>query len=67
MPAIKRGNGLVGEVCLPVRMPPIGEPLRGLLFGWRERHPEVVLSIAEMNEWEIQRAGDGSVGSMLLL
>ena len=31
-------------------MPPLGEPLHGLLYGWRERHPEVVLTIAEMNE-----------------
>jgi DNA-binding transcriptional LysR family regulator len=52
----QNGNGIVGEIRLAVRMPPVGEPLRGLLAGWRERHPEVVLSIAEMNEWEIQRA-----------
>lgn len=37
--AIKRagkqnGSGSVGEVRLGVRMPPIGEPLRGLLAGW---------------------------------
>lgn len=51
----QNGNGIVGEVRLAVRMPPIGEPLRSLLLGWRERHPEVVLTIAEMNEWEIQR------------
>ena len=37
-------------------MPPIGEPLCGLLLGWREKHPEVVLTVAEMNEWEIQTA-----------
>ena len=37
-------------------MPPVGEPLCGLLFGWREKHPEVVLTIAEMNEWETQTA-----------
>jgi hypothetical protein len=47
---------LVGEVRLAVRMPPVGEPLRGLLSGWRERHPEVVLTISEMNECEIQSA-----------
>ena len=52
----RNGNGIVGEIRLAVRMPPVGEPLRGLLAGWRQRHPEVVLSIAEMNEWEIQRA-----------
>lgn len=52
----QNGNGMVGEVRLGVRMPPIGEPLRGLLSGWREKHPEVGLTIAEMNEWEIQAA-----------
>lgn len=52
----QNGNGIVGEVRVAVRMPPVGEPLGSLLSGWRERHPEVVLSIAEMNEWEIQRA-----------
>ena len=52
----QNGNGIVGEVRLAVRMPPIGEPLRGLLLGWREKHPEVVLTVAEMNEWEIQTA-----------
>ncbi len=52
----KNGNGLVGEVRLAVRMSPIGEPLRNLLFEWRERHPEVALTVAEMNEWEIQTA-----------
>jgi DNA-binding transcriptional LysR family regulator len=52
----QNGNGLVGQIHLAVRMPPIGEPLRSLLFGWREKHQEVVLSIAEMNEREIQTA-----------
>ena len=52
----QNGNGIVGEVRLGVRMPPIGEPLRGLLAGGRAKHPEVGLTIAEMNEWEIQAA-----------
>jgi DNA-binding transcriptional LysR family regulator len=52
----QNGNGMGGEIRLAVRMPPVGEPLRDLLSGWRENHPDVVLSIAEMNEWEIQRA-----------
>jgi DNA-binding transcriptional LysR family regulator len=52
----QNGNGMVGEVRVAVRMPPLGEPLHGLLCGWRERHPEVVLTIAEMNEGEIQRS-----------
>jgi DNA-binding transcriptional LysR family regulator len=50
------GNGIVGEVRLGVRMPPVGEPLRGLLIGWREKHAEVVLTVAEMNESETQTA-----------
>jgi DNA-binding transcriptional LysR family regulator len=52
----QNGHGIVGEIRLAVRMPPIGEPLRGLLHEWRENHPKVVLTVAEMNEWEIQRA-----------
>ena len=31
----QNGNGIVGEIRLAVRRPPIGEPLRGLLHGWR--------------------------------
>jgi DNA-binding transcriptional LysR family regulator len=50
----RNGSGIVGEVRLAVRMPPVGEPLRGLLCGWRERHPEVVLTMSELNEREIQ-------------
>lgn len=52
----QNGNGIVGKVRLGVRMPPIGEPLCDLLSGWRAKHPEVGLMIAEMNEWEIQAA-----------
>jgi DNA-binding transcriptional LysR family regulator len=52
----KNGNGIVGEVRLAVRMSPIGEPLRNLLFEWREGHPEVALTVSEMNESEIQTA-----------
>ena len=44
----QNGTGIVGEVRLAVRMPPIGEPLRSLLLGWREKYPEVVLTVAEM-------------------
>ena len=52
----QNGSGIVGEVRLAVRMPPVGEPLRGLLGDWRERHPEVLLTISELNEREIQTA-----------
>ena len=50
------GSGNLGEVRLGVRMPPIGEPMRGLLSGWREKHPNVLLTISEMNERDIQSA-----------
>jgi DNA-binding transcriptional LysR family regulator len=50
------GNGVVGEVRLAVRMPPIGEPLGDLLTHWRNRHSGVVLTILETSEWEIQVA-----------
>ena len=50
------GNGIVGEVRLGVRMPPVGEPPRDLLSRWRKRHPEVGLTVAELNEWETRAA-----------
>ena len=52
----QNGTGIVGEVRLAVRMPPIGEPLHSLFLGWREKYPYIVLTVAEMNEWEIQTA-----------
>ena len=52
----QNGNGVVGEVRLAVRMPPIGEPLHDLLARWRDRHPDVALTISELSEWEIQSA-----------
>ena len=50
------GNGLLGEVRLGVRVPPIGEPLRGLLADWHQQHRGVALTIFEMNEHEIRAA-----------
>jgi DNA-binding transcriptional LysR family regulator len=35
-------------------MPPIGEPLSSLLADWHGRYPNVVLTIVEMNERDIQ-------------
>jgi DNA-binding transcriptional LysR family regulator len=52
----RNGNGIVGEVRLAVRMPPVGEPLCELLKRWRQRHPAVALTVSEANEWEIQTA-----------
>ena len=48
--ARQNGTGHAGEIRLGVRMPPVGEPLGSLLAGWRVRHPNVVLTIVEMNE-----------------
>ena len=52
----KTGNGLVGEVRLGVRMPPVGEPLRSLLSDWRRQNGGVLLTIYEMNELDIRAA-----------
>ena len=38
------------QIRLGVRLPPVGEPLVSLLAGWRARHPNVALTIVEMNE-----------------
>jgi hypothetical protein len=35
----RNGSGVVGEIRLAIRMPPIGEPIRSLLVRWRENHP----------------------------
>ena len=42
------GTGLVGEVRLAVRMPPVGEPLRGLLADWHQQHRDVTLTLAKL-------------------
>ena len=44
------GSGQIGAIRLGVRLPPVGEPLVSLLAAWRERHPNVALTIAEMTE-----------------
>lgn len=59
--AVKRsgtqnGSGDLGEIRLGVRMPPIGEPLGSLLTGWHERHPNVVLTVSEMNDRDLAAA-----------
>lgn len=48
--ASQNSMGHVGAIRLGVRMPPVGEPLGSLLAGWRVRHPNVVLTVVEMNE-----------------
>ena len=52
----RHGNGIIGEVRLAVRMPPVGEPLVGLLRRWRSEHPDVCLTVSEMEEREIRAA-----------
>jgi DNA-binding transcriptional LysR family regulator len=39
-----------------VRLPPIGEPLAGLLADWRAGHPNGVLTVAEMSDRELVAA-----------
>ncbi len=34
-------------------MPPVGEPIAGLLARWREKHPRVTLKIAELADRDI--------------
>jgi DNA-binding transcriptional LysR family regulator len=50
------GSGNIGAIRLGVRLPPVGEPLVSLLAGWRERHPNVALTIAEMTEPAMAKA-----------
>lgn len=50
------GVGRIRTVRLGVRMPPVGEPLRGLLSAWRDQHRAVSLSVHEMNDHEINAA-----------
>ncbi len=42
-----------GAVRLGIRMPPVGEPARGLLVGWRKSHPDVALTIVEINDQDL--------------
>lgn len=58
MDAIKRagsrsGSGDAGEIRLGVRLPPVAEPFAQLLANWRERHPNVRLTVSEMNDRDL--------------
>jgi DNA-binding transcriptional LysR family regulator len=53
---IQNGSGDVGEIQLGVRLPPIGEPVASLLSNWRQRHPNVVLTVSEMNDRDLTAA-----------
>jgi len=50
------GSGHVGQIRLGVRLPPVGEPLFSLLAGWRARHPNVALTVLELNEPAMAKA-----------
>ena len=50
------GSGHAGQIRLGVRLPPVGEPLFSLLAGWRARHPNVALTISELNEPAMAKA-----------
>jgi DNA-binding transcriptional LysR family regulator len=50
---LQNGAATVGEVRLGVRMPPIGEPISGLLVKWRANHPGVILRVAELADRDI--------------
>ena len=61
MDAVKRSgaenaSGAVGEIRLGVAFPPAGEFLVRLLADWRERNPNVMLTVAEMNDRELTAA-----------
>jgi DNA-binding transcriptional LysR family regulator len=50
------GSGHAGQIRLGVRLPPVGEPLFSLLAGWRARHPNIALTISELNEPAMAKA-----------
>ena len=52
----RSGAGMTGHVRLGVRMPPVGNPLQSLLADWRIRHPDVVLTLCELNDHQISAA-----------
>lgn len=50
---LQNGAAAIGEVRLGVRMPPIGEPISGLLARWRSNYPSVSLKVAELADRDI--------------
>lgn len=52
----QNGSGDVGEIKLGVRLPPIGEPITSLLRNWRRNHPNVLLTVFEMNDRDLAAA-----------
>jgi DNA-binding transcriptional LysR family regulator len=52
----ENGSGDVGQIRLGVRLPSIGTALVGLLSDWRDRNPNVALTVAEMNDRDLVMA-----------
>jgi DNA-binding transcriptional LysR family regulator len=50
---LHNGTGETGEIRLGVRMAPQGQPLCGLLGRWRVQHPNVDISVSEMNDRDL--------------
>jgi DNA-binding transcriptional LysR family regulator len=50
------GAGKTGRIRLGVRMPPVGAPLQALLAAWRNQHPDVVLTLHELNDHQMSAA-----------
>lgn len=46
-------SGEIGEIRLGVKLPPVGQAVRGLLRDWRVAYPLVGLALHEMNEREM--------------
>lgn len=47
------GAGKAGEFRLGVRMPPVGQPLKGFLAKWHKEHPHVELTLWEMSDHDL--------------
>lgn len=51
----RNGGGAAGDIRLGLRMPPVGEPIRGLLRSWREGHPDIGLHVSELSDRDLAR------------
>jgi DNA-binding transcriptional LysR family regulator len=47
------GIGLAGHIHLGVRLPILGEPLKGLLSRWHYFHPDVGMTLHEMSDRDL--------------
>jgi DNA-binding transcriptional LysR family regulator len=51
--AMQSGAACIGQIRLGVRVPPLGEPIAGLLHTWRTIHPQIPIIVSEMSDNEI--------------